>query len=159
MRSKPWMSRVAWTLASLIVFAAILYATRPVVIGQSRRMVDRMEDTNNLRQLVGPVARSGKLPLKDGAFDPYALFRNGEVVGTNLKLFGSARSGTGPTDEEIERGDYTNFPWGRYRGDGNLEGPPFPLLWERKPDDKGKVLAGFSDGNVAYTDHASFKAR
>ncbi len=111
-------------------------------------MVARMQDTNNLRQLVGPVAGSGKLPMKDGAFDPYDLVRQGHISrGTNYVLR-SERSGTGPTDDEIARGDYTNFPWERYRGDGNLEGPPFPLLWERKPDAEGRVLVGLSDGTV-----------
>ena len=86
--------------------------------------------------------------MKDGALDPYVLFRDGVIVGINLRLFRSERSGPGPTDDEVARGDYTNFPWERYRGDGKLEGAPFPLLWEKTPDAEGKVLVGLSDGTV-----------
>lgn len=126
--------------------------------GQTEEEVARRQDNNNLRNIVGLVVVMKKLPLKDGEFDPYAFFRSGEVRGEDLRVFHSAWLKTGPTEEEVESGDYTNFPWERYRGDGNLEGPPFPLLWEKKPDDDEKFLVGLSDGTAAYWDHATLEA-
>ncbi|HEX5135637.1 MAG TPA: hypothetical protein VFY93_01570 [Planctomycetota bacterium] len=109
-------------------------------------------ETDKLRRIVGCVFKdpAAQIPLKDGVFDPYAFVRRGDITRERYDVFRSARSGTGPTDEKIERGDYTNFPWERYRGDGRLEGPPFPLLWERTPDKEGRVLVAFSDGSVEY---------
>jgi len=112
--------------------------------------LERFEDTDSLRQLIGIVVGSGTLPMKNGAFDPYRFIKKGLVGVENLKIFNSCRAETGPSAEEIKDGDYTNFPWERYRGDGKLEGPPFPLLWEKKPDEDGKVLVGLSDGTVVY---------
>jgi hypothetical protein len=152
------MSGVVWRLVGVVVLAAIVWFTHPVLIGTPRSKMVLMEDMNSLRQLAGLVAQSGKLRMKDGALDVYALVRRGDLQGANLKMLRSNRSGTGPTGEEIERGDYTNFPWERYRGDGRLEGPPFPLLWERKPDDKGMVLVGLSDGTAVYWEHAKLEA-
>jgi len=96
--------------------------------------------------------------MKDGAFDQFAYARKGDIVDANFRLFRSERSGIGPTDDEIERGDYTHFPWERYRGDGRLEAPPFPLLWETKPDGKGKVLVALSDSSVRYVERAELEA-
>lgn len=143
----------------LLVAALVLLALLALVIftfhGQTEAEVSLRDDRNDLRNLAGLLllrSPGGTLPMKDGALDVYALVRNGDLKGENLKVLRSRRSGTGPTDEEIERGDYANFPWERYRGDGKLEGPPFPLLWERKPDDKGKVLVALSDGTVTYAE-------
>ena len=47
------------------------------------------------------------------------------------------------TDAQIARSNYANFPWERYRGDGKLDGPPFPLLREREFG-----IVGLSDGTV-----------
>jgi hypothetical protein len=92
-----------------------------------------------IRRQVGLVAQLRRLPMRDGAFDPYAFVREGLVPADLLRP---------TTDAEIARGDYANFPWDRYRGDGRLDGPPFPLLWERRPDQQGRVLAGLSDGTI-----------
>jgi len=118
----------------------------------------RVEDMNAMRQIVSiMVARyaDGRLPVKDGALDVYRLVRCLEISGMILQ---SARSGNGPTAEEILRNDYTNFPWERYRGDGKLEGPPVPLLWEKMPDDHGGRLVALSDGSARYFDAEEFEA-
>jgi hypothetical protein len=133
------------------VVAGIAYLCRPALIVTTQSMKARMEDTNTLRHLVEPVARAGTLPMKDGAFDPFSFVRREHITARFVR---SERAGKGPTDEEIEDGGYTNFPWERYRGDGKLEGPPFPLLWETKPDDEGKVLVALSDGSVHHVDRA-----
>lgn len=124
-------------------------------------MSGRSDDMNSLRQLAALLLerlQDGKLPMMDGALDVYVLVRNGDLRGANLKLLRSNRSGTGPTDEEIARGDYTHFPWERYRGDGKLEGPPFPVLWEKKPDENGRCLVALSDGSARYCDREEAEA-
>lgn len=116
------------------------------------------EDTSRLRQIVGCVSAPPRgLPMKDGAFDPYEFVRRGDIPRGQYDLFRSGRMGTGPTDEEIERGDYTNLLWERYRGDGELGGPPFLLLWEKKPDKRGGRIVAFSDGSAKYLERAEFE--
>jgi len=111
----------------------------------------RLLEIDKLRRIVGCVFTGPgerRLPLKDGVFDPYAFVRRGEITRERYDVFRSARSGTGPTDEEIERGDYTNFPWERYRGDGELPGDRIPILWEKEPDKRGGRVVAFADGSA-----------
>ncbi len=113
----------------------------------------RYPDKGNLHQIAEAlvaISPDGDFPMKDGALDVYAVVRAGEIVGSKLRTFRSARSGTGPTDEEIARGDYTNFPWERCRGAGRRGSTPFPLLWESAPDDQGEILVALSDGHVYF---------
>jgi hypothetical protein len=106
------------------------------------------DDVSSVRQIVGLIVVRGDLPMEDGALDPYYFVRNGDIAGKNIELLRSKRLGIGPTEEEIRRGDYTNFPWERYRGERTNIGPPFfPLLWGRL-NAKGWTLVGFSDGSV-----------
>jgi hypothetical protein len=99
-----------------------------------------------IRRVVGHVVQSATIPMRDGQFDPYAFVRDGRIPAALLR----SASGAGPTDAEIERGDYTNFPWERYRGDGSLDGPAFALLWSKGPDPEGRQRAGFSDGSCRF---------
>lgn len=112
----------------------------------------RVEDRWRLSYIAKLVRASGKLPMKDGAFDPYHFVRTGEVTGKNINLFHSDRYGFGPTEEEAKAGDYARFPWQRCRGARKLDGPPFPLLWEKEADADGRLLAVRSDGMVAVWD-------
>jgi hypothetical protein len=79
--------------------------------------------------------------------------RQGLIARRDYKILHRSRLAAGPT-EQIERGEYSNFPWESCRGDGNLDGPPFPLLWEKKPDDDGQLLMAFSDGSTKHLDRA-----
>lgn len=151
------MGRKLWAgLVGVLVAAAAFAIFCMPMCGE--KYTARRDDSNDLRNIVGLVVAARNLPLKDGAFDPYAFFRSGEIRAEYLWVFRSDRSKTGPTEEEVKRGNYTNFPWERYRGDGKLEGPPVPLLWEKGPDDDGKVLVGLSDGTAACWDYATLKA-
>lgn len=106
------------------------------------------DDINSVRQLLALIVARGELPMRDGALDPYYFVRNGDIRGKNIEILGSKRLGKGPTEEEALRGDYTNFPWERYRGERTNIAPPFfPLLWGRM-NAKGWTLVGFNDGGV-----------
>jgi len=111
-----------------------------------------MEDLNSLRNLAGLVVVAEKVPMKDGALDVYAFVTAGDVTKDKYEIFRSKRLGTGPTDKEIEAGDYTNFPWERYRGDPaklrSFRGGPRPVLWEKEPGADGKQVAAMSDGSA-----------
>jgi len=108
------------------------------------------EDMNLLRDLVGRIVvhseREGNLPLRDGALDVYAVLQGFDPSESNfLDLVHSERRGTGPTMEEIRRGDYTHFPWERARGLERLPpGRTVALLWDREPDEEGRYLVGTS---------------
>ena len=111
-----------------------------------RRHRLRIEDQSSLRGIAMSLDAQ-RLPMKDGVLDPYDLVRSGKLVREQYHCLRSVRFG-GPTDKEIEGGDYTNFPWERYRGDPSRPlVPRFPLLWGR-PDTKGRRVVGFSDGSV-----------
>jgi hypothetical protein len=106
----------------------------------------RIPDTVTLRALAGLLIEDG-FPMKDGALDPYALARRKKLMPDMYSDLRSERFG-GPTDEEIESGSYTNFPWERYRGPPPDTRTRVPLLWERAPDVDGHLLVALSDGSV-----------
>jgi hypothetical protein len=128
----------AGAVLTLVVLAAGAWCVhRDVQAARKRgRHRPRLEDQNNLRNIVGLAVSVEKLPMKDGAFDPYYLVRNGDIRGSNIKILSSVRFKIGPTEEEATAGDYTKFPWERYRGEPKPRGaPPYPLLswssWRR----------------------------
>ncbi len=116
------------------------------------RRRQRVEDLNNLRNITSACVQRGTLPMKDGALDPYDLLRSGDLVPEHVKTFRSTRLGVGPTEEEVREGDYTNFPWARYRGDGRVRGRRVPLLWDREADEDGLCVVAFSDGSAEVLD-------
>lgn len=136
---------------TLVVLAAGAWRVHEdIQAGRKRgRHRPRLEDQSNLRNIAGLAAACEALPMKDGAFDPYYLVRNGDIRGSNIKILRSARSGIGPTEEEATAGDYTKFPWERYRGEPRPRGAsPYPLLWDKRPDEDGWVLVALSDGTA-----------
>lgn len=112
----------------------------------------RIEDLNNVRGIALACLARGTLPMKDGALDPYELMHAGDLAPEQLKTFCSALSGIGPTEAEVQQGDYTNFPWARYRGDGKIPGRRVPLLWSKEPDEDGLSVVAFSDGGGEILD-------
>ncbi|MEM8882689.1 MAG: hypothetical protein AAGD14_01310 [Planctomycetota bacterium] len=120
------------------------------------RMDRRIEKTNHLRDLFGRLMKQKDgLPMKDGALDVYALVRSGDVTAKEYHFFRIPENRLHPTAKEIEKGDYTNFPYERYRGDGNIQvAKLIPLLWEKKPDADGKFMVLTNDGSVKAMDKA-----
>lgn len=116
--------------------------------------VARQKDREHLRMLATAMAMSGDVPRAGGAVDVYAVA--GRVP---LSSFRSERLGTGPTETQVREGDYSTFPWERYKGTRQLKQPePLPLLWETKPDDGGMRLVAMSDGTVRYWDTPTLEA-
>ena len=94
-----------------------------------------IDDINNVRNLASYLSLSGDpIPLAaDGRIDVYIFVRKGEIEGEDdLQVYVSALTGQGPTLEEMLAGDYTNFPYERYRGEVSPKEPGVPLLWERQ---------------------------
>ena len=83
----------------------------------------------------------------NGLLDPLALVRTGELsVEDAMRMLCSPRSGVEMTAKEIEKGDYTNFPWhcgGSWCIRESEE--PRPMFWEKDADSKGKVIATFNN--------------
>jgi hypothetical protein len=129
--------------------------------GESKKTVfaDRMEKTNNLRTIANLLVVLGSpLPMKDGALDVYALVQKGEITRENFALLRRPREDR-PTDDEILRGDYTNFPYERYRGKAQLgSARPFPLLWDKTPDEHGVYVVAMSHGGAEAVDEAGMRA-
>jgi len=127
------------------------FATADPETARKQIVALRLQKGTYLRAIIQRLLASGKLPLKDGALDVFVLVRSGKVGPEEFYLF-RERRGT-PTDEEIRRGDYTNFPYERYRGSGDLDPVhPVPLLWDKKPDAHGMFVVGLSNGSVKYVD-------
>jgi len=109
----------------------------------------RLEKKNNVMELVFQLTHGsqsgGKLPMEDGVLDVYAIVRDGKIGREMYSLLRDPESGL-PTDEEIDRGDYTNFPYERYRGNGDWDPMhPVPFLWDKEPDVDGVFVVGMSD--------------
>jgi hypothetical protein len=128
--------------------------------GGRQDMSKRMEDMNRMRMLASLFIVASPVPMKDGALDPYAFVGTGDLTRQDYDTFRSASQGKGPTDEQIERGDYTSFPWERYRGDAKkVKGlPTIPLLWEKEPGANGQHLVAQSDGSCRFMDPVDLQA-
>ncbi|MCZ6571755.1 MAG: hypothetical protein O7C98_01155 [Planctomycetota bacterium] len=121
---------------------------------------DLLSDLKNLRQLVVLVrlSREGP-PAADGRLDIYRFVRSEEIADEHFDVFTSHRCGIRPTNAEIKAGDYTHFPFGRYKGArvlGTL--PATPWLWERYPHPDGQRVVGYSNGTAKRIPEAEFQA-
>lgn len=109
----------------------------------------KTDDLNSVRNLVGLLFVQREMPMKDGRVDVYALVRSGDLGEADLSLLRSARFGEGPSKEAIEAGDYSAFPYERFRGKVERD-KVVPLLWDRKPDERGGRVVGLSSGAVKF---------
>lgn len=114
--------------------------------------LQKVEDMNNMRNMVGLLAINRVMPMKDGRVDVYALVRKGDIEEHHFSMFRSERFDTGPSKEEILAGDYKNFPYERFRGEVKPmgEGKVVPLLWDKRPDARNGRVVGYSHGAVKY---------
>ena len=122
-----------------------------------------MDDMNSLRMIVGlvEVQSATKYPWKDGALHVYRLYEVGDITDKRLSVFRSARTGIGPSLKEVKKGDYTHFPYERYKGakpppKGALEA--IPLIWDRVASPRGQRLVGYNGGSVELVPEAQLLA-
>jgi hypothetical protein len=133
------------------VYACVLLALACTACGDSHKEArpDRIDRTANVQIITALLVLNGpKLPMKDGALDVYYLVRKGDIDPGSYSVLRSL-GGAHPTDEEIDRGDYTKFPYERHRGSDDWSSAhAFPLLWEKEPDSLGTYAVGMSDGSA-----------
>ena len=104
----------------VVLGAAVFMALLRVLVVSStghveHRASEDMNTVKNIVQLLGDVASvEGKLPMKAGKLDPYALVSLRHLDEGSFDAFRSTRYG-GPTDEEIRNGEYSRFPYARDR--------------------------------------------
>jgi hypothetical protein len=141
------------------VMNAVLVLALATGCGSEREqmLLWRAQRFRHVRAMIAPLIASSKtLPMKDGALDVYALARTGVIRPDSYAIFQSEHGL--PRDGEIERGDYRDFPYERYRGNGVLDGRyPIPLIWDKEPDAGGLLIVGMSDGAVRTMYRAEFK--
>ena len=88
-----------------------------------------------------PVAADGRIDVYAAAF----------LEGTQEQideLFRSERLGIGPTLAEVRAGDYTNFPYQRFKG---VPSRGDPLLWDKQPVRRYRLIA-YSFGRAVLVD-------
>ena len=111
--------------------------------------------------LVSLLAISGRKGPKigaDGRLDVYRFVRREEITEEDFDVFASSRAGIRPTNAEIKAGDYTHFPFARYKGVTKRGVHVIPWLWERYPHPDGMRLVGFSHGDAKGIHEAEFQA-
>ncbi|MCZ6571919.1 MAG: hypothetical protein ACE10D_05065 [Planctomycetota bacterium] len=122
-----------------------------------------LQDINSVRNLASYLTLSGDpIPLAaDGRIDVYIFVRMGEIEGEDdLQVYVSALTGQGPTLEEMLAGDYTNFPYERYRGEVSPNELGVPLLWDKQPcrgDSTGRIV-GLTQGRCVFMEEAELQA-
>ncbi len=122
---------------------------------------DRISDVNNMRNLASLLTLSSRKGPKlgaDGRIDVYHFVRSEEIAEEHFSIFTSHRCGIRPTNAEIKAGDYTHFPFGRYKGAATTKVPMTPWLWERYPHPDGTRLVGYSSGAAKLIPEAEFQA-
>jgi len=157
----PSGTRFLLVLIPVIIFGGIgFYALLPHYIGSKPAPDVRAteQDIKAMRQLVALMVRSSAGVAPDGRIDAYGALK--VLVADEklrIRLCRSARSGKGPTIEEIRAGDYTNFPYERARGEFSATGAERPVLWDRAPTEKGPRLIVFNNGTAKGVPEAEFK--
>lgn len=108
-----------------------------------------------MRYVLNAIIEEG-FPTRDGALNVYGLVRHGRVP---RDLLESARYGQGPSAADIERDDYTRFPWERVRTAQRerLGERRRALLWDLNAGSDGKYMVGFSDGSIEYWDENALR--
>ena len=122
-----------------------------------------LQDINNVRNLASYLSLSGDpIPLAaDGRIDVYIFVRMGEIEGEDdLQVYVSALTGQGPALEEMLAGDYTNFPYERYRGEVSPKEPGVPLLWDKQACRGTGVVGrfvGLTQGRCVFMEEAELQ--
>jgi len=163
-RGKP---RGPWPVRALLIFAAgaayfvwqflpILAISRP-----SEAIVDRAseaEDYGRLKIIANIISQRGAAVAPDGRVDVYkvVLAEFGTMPRFVVELCSSVRSESGATEREIEKGDYSNFPFERAKGAVVPNAAERPVAWDPAPQELGWRLVGLSNGEVKRVEESEF---
>lgn len=120
----------------------------------------QIKDHERLLRLSGLLTRhaSREVPLDEqGRIDVYSLVRDGSLAEKDaLVWFHSERTARGPSAAEIKAGDYTRFPYQRFKGRVK-PGWPLPLLWDRTAALNGDRLLAYADGRAVVINLKDFE--
>lgn len=146
--SGRWLSLASAASCALILVSGATCGGGKTEHGYSAEM-------GNLKFMVGCLLRNaasgGAVALdRGGRLDVYSLVDRGQVTTEEaVGLFWSEFQMTGPTAQEIRARDYSQFPYGRFKGRPDLWGHRVPLLWFAPARDPNKCLVAYCDGYVA----------
>jgi hypothetical protein len=111
-----------------------------------------------MRNLAGLLVFS-QFPMQDGALDVYRVVGKDAPDERRLELFRSHRTGVGPSRAEVQKGDYTHFPYERFRGDTPPKGSgDVPLFWDRVAQLDGTRLVALANGAAKRMQEADLLA-
>ena len=117
----------------------------------------KIADINQTRMLVGYLSRTHKKEsppvAADGRIDVYA----GLLVTTQAQvdeIYRSERLDLGPTLAEVRAGDYTNFPYQRFKG---VPSRGDPWLWDKRPV-RGQRFIVFGTSRLQRVDEQDARA-
>ena len=116
----------------------------------------QLEDINRLKQMVLFLLDPKTVPpTRGGQLDPYSVLPREFAV----ELCTSARGGGGPTREEIEAGNYRNFPYARIATPFDpKDAHETAVLWDGSPQANGKRLVALDSGAVRLIPESEFAA-
>ena len=111
---------------------------------KAQRIAQKVEDMNSIRNMVNIMITDGAPAAPDGRLDVYkALLSNEDSTEEIVYLCRSARTGEGPTIEQIRAGDYSRFPFVRAKGELTMrESYGRPLLWDPRAARKRRARGG-----------------
>lgn len=139
----------------VVLSIALVITVRSCAPGHGYAIRDDVDTATRLAGLV--AAAAPEVPLaKDGAIDVFRLVRQStDDPESWVALTRSLRFDRGPTRDQIESGDYSGFPYGRWRG--TVPDETVPVVWDRKADSHGMRVVGFSDGTADLLDAAEWE--
>ena len=147
----------------LVGVAALVYFVLPIILlvtpnTKTMRIAQKVEDTNNIRQMVGVMISDGADAAPDGRVDVYkALLATTDNPQQLVEICRGARTGKGATIEQIRGGDYSQFPFVRAKGTVTLEMTDRPLLWDAAPREDGERVVGLANGAAMSIPEAEFQ--
>ncbi|MHC4954069.1 MAG: hypothetical protein ACYTGZ_09275 [Planctomycetota bacterium] len=163
-RAAPLGRKIAVALVLVVLIAGLvahLALTLYAIYGGGDRLRmrgDEIDDKYNVKIMVGlmHIEQAGEAP--DERVDVYGpLLRSVRDRERLVALCRSERSGIGPTLEQIEANDYSQFPYARAVGQFPLGTKDKAVLWDPLPQKTGKRIVGLSGGDAELVPEEEFE--
>jgi len=148
----PWVQAltagvIGLTALGVVAGLVVVFTAQGVRVPAVETDRARLEDIVLFRRHPPPLAPDGRL-------DVYAILGRTMSPEHIREVCTSARSGEGPTADEIEADDYLHFPYQRYRGEP--QELDTLVLWDRAPTDGERLVARW-DGTVFTVSEAAMQ--